>query len=687
MEETKLLLDVNEKPTIGKWIILAIQHVFAMFGATILVPILVNSSAGTEVLTIPVALATSGIGTLIYILCTKGRSPVYLGSSFAFIAPLAAAYLKGGISGAMTGIMVVGLIYVIFATLIHFIGKDWIHKLLPHVVIGPMIMIIGLGLAPNAISQIGLGTDTQIEWKGVIVALITFLTTAIVMVRGKGFLKIVPFLIGIVVGYIASICLGLVDFTPVAEAAFFSMPNFILPFVNYAPNFSALLTIAPIALVTMAEHIGDHTALSSIIGKDLLKNPGLDRTLLGDGIATFVAGMLGGPANTTYGENTSVVGMTKVASVWVIGLAAIIAICLAFLGKFTALISTIPNPVLGGVSLLLYGFISVNGLKVLIENHIDFGKPKNIVVASTMLVLGLGGAAISIVSGDLSVTISGMSLAAIVGILLNLLLPDEKVNTEEPKQPEETKELTTKNSEEKNEEEIKNEEKNDNTKVIAETISETKIEGKKMNINVLDNPIIEHKLSIIRNKKTGTKEFREIITEIAIFLCYEAMKDAKLKEVEIETPLCKTNARVLEEDNYAFVPILRAGTGMLDGLLQVIPNAKIGHIGLYRNEETLEPVKYYYKMPKDISNREVLILDPMLATGGSAADTIKCLKEDGVKKIKFLSIISAPEGIKKLNEEYPDVELYTAAIDEKLNEHGYILPGLGDAGDRIFGTK
>lgn len=681
MEETKLLLDVNEKPTIGKWIILAIQHVFAMFGATILVPILVNSSAGTEVLTIPVALATSGIGTLIYILCTKGRSPVYLGSSFAFIAPLAAAYLKGGISGAMTGIMVVGLIYVIFATLIHFIGKDWIHKLLPHVVIGPMIMIIGLGLAPNAISQIGLGTDTQIEWKGVIVALITFLTTAIVMVRGKGFLKIVPFLIGIVVGYIASICLGLVDFTPVAEAAFFSMPNFILPFVNYTPNFSALLTIAPIALVTMAEHIGDHTALSSIIGKDLLKNPGLDRTLLGDGIATFVAGMLGGPANTTYGENTSVVGMTKVASVWVIGLAAIIAICLAFLGKFTAIISTIPNPVLGGVSLLLYGFISVNGLKVLIENHIDFGKPKNIVVASTMLVLGLGGAAISIVSGDLSVTISGMSLAAIVGILLNLLLPDEKENNTEEKQTAENKEVAEASNE------VKNEEKKEDSKVIAENISEKKIEGKKMNINVLDNPIIEHKLSIIRNKNTGTKEFREIITEIAIFLCYEAMKDAKLEEIEIETPLCKTKAKVLKEDNYAFVPILRAGTGMLDGLLQVIPNAKIGHIGLYRNEETLEPVKYYYKMPKDISKREVLILDPMLATGGSAADTIKCLKEDGVKKIKFLSIISAPEGIKRLNEEYPDVELYTAAIDEKLNEHGYILPGLGDAGDRIFGTK
>lgn len=435
MEEKKLLLDVNEKPEIAKWIILAIQHVFAMFGATILVPILVNSTAGQEVLTIPVALVTSGIGTLIYILCTKGKSPVYLGSSFAFIAPLAAAYLKGGISGAMTGIMVIGLIYIVFATIIHFIGKNWINKLLPHIVIGPMIMIIGLGLAPNAISQIGLGTESQIEWKGIIVALITFLTTAIIMVRGKGFLKIVPFLVGIVTGYVASICLGLVDFTPIAEAAFFSMPNFIIPFVDYVPSFSALLTIAPIALVTMAEHIGDHTALSTIIGKDLLKNPGLDRTLLGDGIATFVAGILGGPANTTYGENTSVVGMTKIASVWVIGLAAIIAICLGFLGKFTAIISTIPEPVLGGVSLLLYGFIAINGLKVLIENQIDFGKSKNIVVASTMLVLGLGGAAISIVSGDLSITISGMSLAATVGIILNLLLPEEKMERlEESKQ-------------------------------------------------------------------------------------------------------------------------------------------------------------------------------------------------------------------------------------------------------------
>ena len=433
MKESGMILDVNEKPSIPKWIILAFQHVFAMFGATILVPILVNSGAGETVLTIPVALVSSGIGTLIYILCTRGKSPVYLGSSFAFIAPLVAAYLKGGTAGAMTGIMVVGLIYIIFAIIIKIIGKNWIDKLLPPLVIGPMIMIIGLGLAPSAISQIGLASGAEIEWRGVLVALVSFLVTAIVMVRGKGFLKIIPFLIGIISGYIVAVIVGLVDFAPVAEAAFFSMPQFMIPFVSYTPNFSAILTIAPIALVTMAEHIGDHTALGTIINKDLLKDPGLDKTLMGDGIATFVAGLLGGPANTTYGENTSVVGMTKIASVWVIGLAAIIAIGLGFLGKFTAIVSTIPHPVLGGVSLLLYGFIAVNGLKVLIQNQIDFGNPKNVVIASTMLVLGLGGAAISIISGDLSITISGMSLAAVVGIILNLCLRERKEKNNEDK--------------------------------------------------------------------------------------------------------------------------------------------------------------------------------------------------------------------------------------------------------------
>lgn len=432
--EKKMTYDVNECPPLGKWIVLALQHVFAMFGATILVPILVNAAAGEVVLTIPVALVTSGIGTLIYLLCTKGKSPVYLGSSFSFITPIAAAFLKGGISGAMTGIMSVGILYIIVALIIKFVGKDWLDKLLPPVVIGPMIMIIGLGLAPSAISQIGIAAGSAMEWKTVLVAFVSFLVTAIVMTKVKGFFKVIPFLFGIISGYVVALMLGMIDFSAVGEAKFFAMPNFMLPFVDYKISFTALVTILPIALVTICEHIGDHKSLSNIIGKDLIKDPGLDRTLLGDGIATFVAGFLGGPANTTYGENTSVVGMTKVASVKVIGLAAIIAILFGFLGKFTALISTIPDAVLGGVSLLLYGFIAVNGLKVLISNQVDFEKPVNVIIASTMLVLGLGGAAISIVSGDLSVTISGMSLASIAGIILNLALrgkEDEEVVIEE----------------------------------------------------------------------------------------------------------------------------------------------------------------------------------------------------------------------------------------------------------------
>ena len=424
MKNKKMTYDVNEWPPVGKSIILAFQHLFAMFGATILVPILVNSAAKAEVITIPTALVASGIGTLIYILCTKGKSPVYLGSSFAFITPVAAGYLKGGISGAMTGIMAVGLIYIIVAIIIRFVGKDWINKLLPPVVIGPMIMIIGLGLAPSAINQIGLSSET-IEWKVVTVALISFLTTAITMTKAKVFFKIIPFLIGIIAGYISACILGMIDFAPVVDASWFQLPKFVIPFKDYNLNFAAILTIAPVALVTLCEHIGDHTSLSNIIGKDLIKDPGLDKTLLGDGIATFVAGFIGGPANTTYGENTSVVGMTKVASTRVIGLAAIFAIVISFLGKFTALISTIPNAVLGGVSLLLYGFIAVNGLKVLIKNQTNFDDSKNVIVASSMLVLGLGGAAISIINGDLSITISGMSLASVVGIILNLLLPSD----------------------------------------------------------------------------------------------------------------------------------------------------------------------------------------------------------------------------------------------------------------------
>ena len=204
---------------------------------------------------------------------------------------------------------------------------------------------------------------------------------------------------------------------------------------------------------------------------------------------------------------------------------------------------------------------------------------------------------------------------------------------------------------------------------------------------VLNHPLITHKLSILRDKKTGTKEFRELISEISILLCYEAMKNAELDDITIETPLEKVKTKHINEDNYAFVPILRAGMSMVDGIIRVMPNAKIGHIGLYRNEETLEPVEYYYKMPKNINKREVIILDPMLATGGSAIATIDRLKKDGVKNIKFLCVIAAPEGLNAIKKAHKDVQIYCACVDRQLNDIGYILPGLGDAGDRVYGTK
>ena len=424
-KNNKMLLDVNDKPPVLKWILLSLQHVFAMFGATILVPILVNQQAGSEVLSIPVALISSGIGTLIYIVCTRGKSPVYLGSSFAFISPMVVAALKTGKASVFTGIIAVGLVYVIVAFIIKLVGKAWINKLLPPIIVGPMIMIIGLSLAPTAVEEIGLNAS-KVPWKNIIVALVAFLTTAIVAVRGKGFFKVIPFLIGIAAGYIVSMICGVVDYTAIKESTFLSAPAFYIPFVHYKISFGAILTIVPIALVTMAEHIGDHKVLGSIIDRDLIENPGLDRTLMGDGLATMAAGLIGGPANTTYGENTSVVGMTRVASVWVTALAAVIAIVFGFLGNLTAVISSIPAPVLGGVAILLYGFISVNGLKILIQNQVDFSNTKNVIVASTMLVLGLGGAAISIATKNTSVSISGMSLAAIIGIILNAVIPEEK---------------------------------------------------------------------------------------------------------------------------------------------------------------------------------------------------------------------------------------------------------------------
>ena len=397
---------------------LSFQHVFAMFGATILVPLILG-------MPVSVALFASGIGTLIYQVATQFKVPVYLGSSFAYISAMALAIkeMGGDISAAQTGIFFVGLIYVLIAGLVKAIGTKWIDTLLPPVVIGPMIIVIGLGLANSAVTSAGFVADG--DWKNVVVAIVTFLIAAFVNTKGKGFAKIVPFLIAIIGGYIVALLLGLVDFTPVLEAAWFELPGFYLPFetgVFKSYNFyfkPKIIAILPIAVVTVAEHIGDHTVLSQICGRQFLKNPGLSRTLIGDGVATAVSALIGGPANTTYGENTGVIGMTRIASVSVIRNAALIAIAFSFLGKFTALISTIPSAVLGGMSILLYGVIASNGLKVLIESRVDFGQVRNLIVASSMLVLGLGGAVLNIGA----ITLSGTALSAIVGIILNLVLP------------------------------------------------------------------------------------------------------------------------------------------------------------------------------------------------------------------------------------------------------------------------
>ncbi len=344
----------------------------------------------------------------------------------------AMAQMGGSPDAAQTGVVLVGLLYVVVAIFVKLLGTGWINRLLPPIVIGPMIIVIGLGLANSAVKNAGFVVDG--DWKPMFVAVVTFLITAFINTKAKGFLKIIPFLFGIIGGYIVAICFGLVDFTKVIEAQWIALPELYLPFdtnglfnqyhLYFGPETWALL---PVAVVTIAEHIGDHTVLSQICGKQFLSDPGLHRTLIGDGVATAVSAFLGGPANTTYGENTGVVGLTRIASVSVIRNAAIIAILLSFFGKFTALVRTIPNAVLGGMAILLYGVIASNGLKVLIEKQVDFRQVRNLIIASSMLVLGLGSAVLQL--GP--VTLSGTALCAIAGILLNLILPHEKVEDNE----------------------------------------------------------------------------------------------------------------------------------------------------------------------------------------------------------------------------------------------------------------
>lgn len=432
MSQNHLLYDVHESPSLGKTFLLSFQHVFAMFGATILVPILVG-------LPVSVALFCSGIGTLIYLFITGFKVPVYLGSSFAYIAAMqyAISSMGGDVSASQTGIFLVGLIYVAVAAILKVTSSAWLDKLLPPIVIGPMIIVIGLGLSSTAVTQAGFVEGGDI--KHIAVAVFTFLVTAFVSTKAKGVFKIIPFLTGISVGYVFAAIIGIVDFQPFYESFngpllghILTFPDFYLPFNTnglfneyrfyFGPE---ALAILPIAIVTLSEHIGDHTVLGKICNRNFLKDPGLSKTIAGDGLATSVSALLGGPANTTYGENTGVVAMTKVASTRVILGAALIAMILGFIQPVQAIIMTIPQAVLGGMSLLLYGVIASNGLRVLIDNKVDFSHQRNLIIASAMMVLGLGGAIFPI---SQLASLSGTALAAIVGVLLNLILPKEGSN-------------------------------------------------------------------------------------------------------------------------------------------------------------------------------------------------------------------------------------------------------------------
>lgn len=431
-------LQPGYKPALRKWIFLSIQHVFAMFSATVLVPMLTG-------LPISVALFASGVGTLIYILCTKGKVPIYLGSSFAYITYIVtvSGSVGGGMSAALTGIVAVGIIYCIVAGIIKFCGTDWLNKLLPPIVVGPMIMVIGLGLAGSAVGNTGMVDGG--DWRAIMVTLSTMLIIAFLAIKAKGFLKVVPFLVGIIAGFIIAEVFdripngshNLVENMKFIEvlkdpSQWFALPKFMIigwkdadfgAISMYKINFAAVLTVIPIAFATICEHIGDHQVLGSITGKNYVKDPGLHRTLLGDGIATAFAGAIGGPANTSYGENTSVVGMTKIGSVWVTGGAAVIAILLSFCNLFTTLISIIPASVMGGVCLILYGFIASNGLKVLVDKKVNLNSTRNLIIISVMLIVGIGGALIPIHG---AAKITSVALSAILGIVLNAILPKDQ---------------------------------------------------------------------------------------------------------------------------------------------------------------------------------------------------------------------------------------------------------------------
>lgn len=426
---------IRDARTLGvpKMLLLGLQHMFAMFGATILVPILVNSYFEGEGLSVQVTLICAGLGTLFFHLCTKLKVPAFLGSSFAFLGGFSTiAQLDTGIFADMTmgeklpyacgGIVVAGALYLILALVIKVVGVKKVMRFLPPVVTGPIIICIGLSLAPSAVN------NASTNW---ILALIALAVIIIFNIWGKGMFRIIPILLGVVISYAAALIMqaagltnpdgsAILNFTEVASASWVGLP----PFQLCKFNLTAILVMAPIALATMMEHIGDMSAISATVGENFIEDPGLHRTLIGDGLATAFAGMVGGPANTTYGENTGVLELSRVHDPRVIRIAAVFAVILSFIPKMAEIIGSMPSAIIGGVSFMLYGMISAIGVRNVVENHVDFTKSRNLIIAAVILVSGLGfSKGLTFTIAETSITLTGLAIAALAGIILNAILP------------------------------------------------------------------------------------------------------------------------------------------------------------------------------------------------------------------------------------------------------------------------
>lgn len=403
MSENRVI-QVHERPPITKTIPLSLQHLFAMFGSTVLVPILFNVNPATVLL-------FNGIGTLLYLIICKGKIPAYLGSSFAFISPVFAVLSQFNYEAALGGFIAVGLVFVVVGLIVKAVGTSWIDFIFPPAAMGAIVAVIGLELMPTAAKMAGL-TEAEPNMSNIIVAVATLVITLFSQIVFRGFLGIIPILIGIICGYIISLGFGIVDLSGIERAPWFALPTF------YTPEFNltAITIILPAALVVIAEHVGHLFVTSNIVGSDLTKDPGLDRSIIGNGISTILSGFFGSTPNTTYGENIGVLAISKVFSTWVIGGAAIFAIILSCFGKLAAAIQSIPVPVMGGVSMLLFGVIAASGIRVLVDAKIDYNQPINLML--TAIVLGIGVSTASITIG--STTLAGMSLATVVAIILSI---------------------------------------------------------------------------------------------------------------------------------------------------------------------------------------------------------------------------------------------------------------------------